>query len=82
MNDKLYLENYLLALKSTVEVYIHGTLESSNSDVKHTLKDSLNEILTCQEDTYNKMNELGFYPVNNVENSVINETLTKLNSNN
>ena len=82
MNDKLYLENYLLVLKSTVEVYVHGTLESSNADVKHTLQDCLNEILMSQEDTYNKMNEFGFYSVNNVENSVINETLTKLNSNN
>lgn len=82
MNDKLYLENYLLILKSTVEVYVHGTLESSNSDVRSLLKNSLNEILSSQADTYDKMNELGFYQMEEVSTNVINDTLTKLNSSN
>jgi hypothetical protein len=34
MNNQLLLENYLLILKSTVEVYVHGTLESSNEKVR------------------------------------------------
>lgn len=38
MNSQLILDNYLMILKSTVEVYIHGTLESSNEDVRSTLK--------------------------------------------
>ena len=46
MDDKLIMNNYLLVLKSTVEVFVHGTLESSNEDVRSTLKDGLNEILT------------------------------------
>ena len=82
MNDKLYLENYLLVLKSTVEVYVHGTLESSNTDNKSCLRDCLNEILSSQEDTYNKMTEKGWYKLNNVEASTINQTITKLNSEN
>ncbi len=82
MNDKLYLENYLLVLKSTVEVYVHGTLESSNSDCKSCLKECLNEILTSQEDTYNKMESFGWYQTNNVDSSAISQTLTKLNSEN
>ena len=32
MNDELLMENYLLVLKSTVEVYVHGTLESLNCE--------------------------------------------------
>ena len=32
--DRILLDNYLLVLKSTVEVYVHGTLESSNKDIK------------------------------------------------
>ena len=44
MNDQLIMDNYLLILKSTVEVYVHGTLESSNNDVRKTLKDNLNDI--------------------------------------
>ena len=81
MNDKLYLENYLLVLKSTVEVYVHGTLESSNADVKHTLQDCLNEILMSQEDTYNEMTNMGIYKVKNIKSSAISDSLKKLNSN-
>ena len=82
MNDRLFLENYLLNLKSTVEVYVHGTSESSNSDVREVLNDSLNDILDSQEDTYNKMVECGWYEVENVDISTIDKTLTKLNDNN
>ena len=42
MTDKLLLESYLLILKSTVEVYVHGTLESSNKNVHNLLNKSLN----------------------------------------
>ena len=34
-NDKIFLDSYLLLLKSTVEVYVHGTLESSNKKVRN-----------------------------------------------
>ena len=36
MDSQLIMENYLLILKSTMEVYVHGTLESSNPDVRDT----------------------------------------------
>ena len=81
-NDKLIMDNYLLILKSTVEVYVHGTLESSNLDVKSLLKDSLNSILDSQEKTYNKMTTFGWYPVNNVETSEIVKTLNKVKNGN
>ena len=52
MNDKLLLENYLLVLKSTVEVYVHGTLESSNDSVRSVLKLGLDETMNHQDRTY------------------------------
>ncbi len=82
MNDRLIMDNYLLILKSTVEVYVHGTLESSNNDVRMTLKDNLNEIMTCQANTYDEMTKYGWYPVNNVDVSVITQTLNKVTSKN
>ena len=82
MNDQLIMDNYLLVLKSTVEVYVHGTLESSNKDVKTLLKESLNEILDEQERTYNEMTKHGWYQTNNVNYNVIKNTLSKINSNN
>ena len=79
MNDQIIMENYLLVLKSTVEVYVHGTLESSNNRVRKTLKENLNSIMSSQADTYNLMTKYGWYVVNNVESTKISETLNKLN---
>ena len=76
--NKLIMENYLLVLKSTVEVYVHGTLESSNVEVKKTLKDNLNSILTSQADTYDLMTKYGWYIVNNIDTTKIQETLDKI----
>lgn len=80
--DRLLMENYLLVLKSTVEVFVHGTLESSNEDIRSTLKQGLSLILTCQANTYDLMTKYGWYPVNNVSCNVINETLTKVKNSN
>ena len=81
MNDQVIMDNYLLVLKSCVEVYVHGTLESSNEDVKSTLKNSLNEILDCQKNTYNLMTKYGWYQTNNVDTDTIKQTLNKLQNN-
>ena len=81
MNDKLLFENYLLILKSTTEVYVHGTLESSNKDVRSLLKESLNTILTNQADTYDLMKNNGWYQTSNINSFKIKETLHKLENN-
>ena len=77
-NDKLVMENYLLILKSTVEVFIHGTLESSNKDVRDSLKNGLDTIINSQGNTYNLMTGYGWYSVNNVESSELNKTINKI----
>lgn len=82
MNDKLIMENYLLVLKSTVEVFVHGTLESSNNDIRQLLKNSLDNIMTSQANTYDEMTKYGWYTINNVASTTINETLNKLENSN
>ncbi len=82
MNDQLRMENYLLLLKSTVEVYVHGTLESSNEKVRKILHDSLHETMTHQANTYDEMVKFGWYQVQNVEKTTIMETLEKLQKGN
>ena len=82
MNDKLLMENYLLVLKSTVEVYVHGTLESSNPKVRELLKSCLDKTMTSQANTYDLMSQNGWYQVNNVMPQKINQTLTKVNTQN
>ncbi len=78
MNDKLYMENYLLILKSTIEVYVHGTLESSNPIVRKVLKKGLDETLSHQADTYDEMTNYNWYQVENVDKKAINKVLSKI----
>ena len=79
MDNKLIMENYLLILKSVMEVYTHGTLESSNEDVRNSIQKNLEDTLTSQKDTYNLMTKYGWYQLNNVDTSIINETIQKCN---
>ncbi len=81
MNDQLLMENYLLVLKSTVEVYVHGTLESSNPDVRDTLKLGLDEIIKHQARTYDEMTNYGWYTISNIDLKKIKQTLNSIKSN-
>ena len=82
MIDKLLLENYLLILKATTEVYVHGTLESANEDVRNVLKLGLDETLKHQEKVYNEMVSYDYYIVDNINPSVIESTLESINEEN
>ena len=78
MNDKLIMENILLLLKGTCEVYVHGAEEASNKKVHEVLKESLVEILKMQYEVYTKMTECGWYQINNIKSSEIKKTLSQL----
>ena len=78
MNDKLIMDNYLMILKSTVEVYVHGTLESSNKNIRKLLHDGLNETLSSQANTYDMMTKYDWYKVDNVKENVIKQALNNI----
>lgn len=78
MNDQLIMENYLLILKSTVEVYVHGTLESSNQDIREILKAGLDNTMSFQADTYDEMTTFGWYEINNIKESQIKQVYNKV----
>ena len=78
MNDQLIMENYLLVLKSTTEVYVHGTLESSNQDIRELLKAGLDNIMTHQADTYDIMTTFSWYQINNIKEKDILKTYNKV----
>lgn len=79
MTDKEIISNYLLLLKSEVEVYIHGTIESSNETSRKALKNGLSDILVSQEETFNIMVQNKFYDVENVKKSSIKKIYDKFN---
>lgn len=82
MNDQLLMDNYLLVLKSTIEVYVHGTLEASNPDIRNLLRSGLDETIDAQARTYDEMTKYGWYQINNVKASMVKKTLNKVNKNN
>ena len=78
MNDQLLFETMLLVLKSNMEVYVHGTLESSNKTVREAIKYGLETTLKLQEELYNKMTECGWYQIQNIDTKTIKQTYKKL----
>lgn len=78
MSDQLLMNNYLLVLKSTVEVYVHGTLESSNNDIRELLKTGLDSTMKNQADTYDIMTNYGWYTINNVKASIVKQVFNKV----
>ena len=82
MDDQKLMDNYFLILKSTVEVYVHGTLESSNQDIRDLLKLGLDETMEHQARTYDEMTQKGWYVIKNVKASEVKQTLSKIQSGN
>lgn len=78
MNDQVLMDNYLLILKSIMEVYVHGTLESSNKEIRELLKTGLEKTQNHQANTYDEMTKYGWYKIKNVEKTTIKETLTNV----
>ena len=78
MNDRMLMDNYLLLLKSDVEVYVHGTLESSNKKVRTELKNCLDETMSMQGETYKEMVNNNWYEIENVNTNEIQKVINKL----
>jgi len=78
MNDQVLMENMLLLLKSNTEVYVHGSLESTNKPIHMVLKNGLDETIKMQDNLYNKMTEYGWYTIQNIDTKTIKQTLKKL----
>ena len=78
MTDQILMDNYLLILKSTVEVYVHGTLESSNQDGRELLRSCLGDTIMHQAKVYDTMVEHDWYCVNNIKSSDVEKVYNKV----
>ena len=79
MDDKLLFNNMLLILKSNMEVYTHGTLESCNPDVRETIQYGLDTTLKLQQELFDEMSLNGWYQISNVDSKKICQTYNKVN---
>ena len=53
--------------KGACELFMHGTIESSSTDVHQTFNTSLNASLRLQDEIYSKMQSKGWYPTEQVQ---------------
>ena len=59
MDDRNLMENMLLLEKGVCDLFMHGTIESSCSDVHQTFSNALNSSLCMQSQIYDKMSQKG-----------------------
>ena len=74
MEDKDLMEKELLTIKGACDLYLHGTLESTTTEVHQAFEDALNTSLDIQNKLYNLMAEKGWYKTEVAEQAKINLT--------
>lgn len=62
MDDKTIMDNILTGVKSSCDLMMHGTIESSDPSVHRTFTSALSDCLSMQNTIYTKMSEKGWYP--------------------
>ncbi len=72
MEDKDLMESELLVIKGVCDLYLHGSIESTTTEVHNAFKDALNESLNIQNKLYNLMSEKGWYQTETADQNKIN----------
>lgn len=77
MNDKVMLEDVLTTLKSQIDLFSHGTTESTTCGVHNTFHDALCKATQQQNEVYNAMAAMGWYPSTQAEQQQIDQVKQK-----
>ncbi len=81
MNNKYYMENLLTSAKSMCNLLVNGTIESTTPFVNSSFNQALFEMLSLQNSIYKQMESMGWYKVENVPITKVNQTIsTVMNS--
>jgi len=74
------MENLLLTTKGVCELYMHGTVEASTSNVHGAFNTALSDSLSMQETIYQKMSSKGWYPSEQAEQQKIQKLKQKFSN--
>ena len=77
MDDRQLMENMLILEKGGCDLMMHGTIESCSPDVHHAFSCSLNSSLQMQEQIYEKMQQKGWYLVQQAERQKVDQVRQK-----
>lgn len=81
MEDRDLMEKELLIIKGVCDLYLHGAIESTTSEVHSAFKEALNESLNVQNKLYNLMAEKGWYKTETAEQQKIDAAKQKYSGN-
>jgi spore coat protein CotF len=71
MNDQMIMQELLVTAKGVADLYLHGTIESADANVRQTFDAALKETLGMQSNIYQKMAAKGWYPAQQAEQQQI-----------
>ncbi len=80
MNDKNLMEDILLLEKGACDLFMHGAIESSSSNVHQAFSSALSDALCMQDTIYDKMTEKGWYTTEQVEQQKIDNLKQKFSA--
>lgn len=80
MEDKLIMTNILDSVKGLCGLLNQGSLEANDTEYNSVYKKVLGNFLNIQHDLYKKMQDQGWYPVENVQQKSIDKVKNKFSS--
>ena len=77
MNDQAIMENLLLTTKGVCDLYMHGTIESSDQNVHQAFDSALGSSLDMQDSIYQMMTAKGWYKTQQADQQQITQVRQK-----
>ncbi len=77
MDDKNIMENLLLTTKGVIDLYMHGAIESSTTNIHQAFSSAFDDALCMQDNIYKQMTAKGWYQTENVPQQKIQQTKQK-----
>ncbi len=77
MDDKTIMENLLLTTKGVIDLYMHGAIESSTTNVHQTFSSAFDDTLNMQDSIYKQMTAKGWYQIENAPQQQVQQTKQK-----
>lgn len=80
MDDRNLMQNLLLLEKGCCELYMHGSVESSDKNVLGAFNAAYDDSLSMQGEIFSKMTEKGWYNIAQVEQQKIDQLRRQFSS--
>ncbi len=77
MDDKCIMENLLLTTKGVIDLYMHGAIESSTTNIHQAFSSAFDDTLSMQDCIYKQMTAKGWYQSENAPQQQVQQTKQK-----